>query len=226
MRSTPLVSGSFSAALSIDHRRCLAGAAWIIRHRWLLILSLPRTFASAAEDIILDLLLARRSTYLGWLVLRYQSRGQEQYQQAIDRARRKLDIAVSNMSQGLLLFDASKRVVVANRRYIEMYGLSSDVVKPGCAFRDLLHHRQDSGSFFGDVDKYCTDLDAELAQGKMTSLTTRIPGGRLIRVVNQPLSEGGWVATHDDITEQQNIEETLRQQKLQLDTALKICRRA
>jgi diguanylate cyclase (GGDEF)-like protein/PAS domain S-box-containing protein len=207
---------SITAAAVAGVALALSGIAWLLH----IVIAEGRSL-STAEDIILDLLIgAVVFLTLGWLVLRNRSHGQKQYQQEIDGARRKLDIAVSNMSQGLLLFDSSKRVVVANRRYIEMYGLSSDVVKPGCAFRDLLHHRQDRGSFFGDIDQYCANLDAELAQGKMTSLTTQIPGGRLIRVVNQPLSEGGWVATHDDITEQQNIEETLRQQKLQLDTAL------
>ena len=56
--------------------------------------------------------------------------------------KQRLDIAVDNMTQGLLLFDASERIVVCNQRYIEMYGLSPDVVKPGCSFRDLIAHRK------------------------------------------------------------------------------------
>src|ERR1700757_5527637 len=51
-----------------------------------------------------------------------------------------LDTALNNMSQGLCMFDAEARLVVCNRRYIEMYGLSTDVAKPGCALRDLLRH--------------------------------------------------------------------------------------
>jgi PAS domain-containing protein len=43
------------------------------------------------------------------------------------------------MSQGLILFDSSERIVIFNQRYVEMYGLSTDVVRPGCAFRDLLY---------------------------------------------------------------------------------------
>jgi PAS domain-containing protein len=61
--------------------------------------------------------------------------------------RMQLDAAIDNMSQGLLMFDSSERVVVCNRRYIEMYGLSPDVVKPGASFRQLMDHRKERGTF-------------------------------------------------------------------------------
>jgi PAS domain-containing protein len=48
----------------------------------------------------------------------------------------QLDMALDNMSQGLLMFDSESRIVICNRRYIDMYGLSPDVVKPGCTFRN------------------------------------------------------------------------------------------
>ena len=51
--------------------------------------------------------------------------------------KQRLDTAINNMTQGLLLFDASQRLVVCNQRYIEMYGLSAEVLKPGCSFREV-----------------------------------------------------------------------------------------
>ena len=59
------------------------------------------------------------------------------------------------MTQGLLLFDSSQRLVICNQRYIEMYGLSADIIKPGCSFRDVIAHRKETGSFDGDVDAVC-----------------------------------------------------------------------
>ena len=139
----------------------------------------------------------------------------------------RFDAALNHMSQGLLLCDSNKRISVVNRKYIEMYGVSPDVVKPGLSFSDLIRHRQATGSFHGDVEQYCADIDAALAQGKATSLIVEVPGGRSILIVNQPMADGGWVATHEDITERHNLlraqtetEKLLREQKLQLDTAL------
>ena len=88
-----------------------------------------------------------------------------------------LDAAINDMSQGLLMFDASERIVVCNRRYIEMYGLSPDVVKPGLAFRDLLAHRQERGTFTGDIDQYHRELRAGLAETKTSVARCRSATG-------------------------------------------------
>jgi diguanylate cyclase (GGDEF)-like protein/PAS domain S-box-containing protein len=142
------------------------------------------------------------------------------------QANAHLDTALNNMSQGLLLFDAEERVVVCNGRYIEMYGLSPEIVKPGAAFRDLLEHRKAVGTFNGDIDGYRAAIARDRAEGKPTELIVRA-AGRSIRIVNQPLASGGWVATHEDVTERERLlraqndaEQLLRSQKLQLDAAL------
>jgi diguanylate cyclase (GGDEF)-like protein len=118
----------------------------------------------------------------------------------------RLNTAVNNMSQGLILFDASERLVVCNPRYVEMYRLSAEIVKPGCSFRELIRHRQDVGSFTGDVEEYRAALLRDLAQLKATEVMFQTPEGRSMRIVNQPLLDGGWLATHDDVTEQRKSE--------------------
>src|SRR5262249_1168698 len=76
----------------------------------------------------------------------------------LEQVNARLDTAVSNMSQGLLLFDASERIVICNRRYIELYGLSADVVRPGCSFQRLLEHRKETGSFVDDIEVYRAEI--------------------------------------------------------------------
>jgi diguanylate cyclase (GGDEF)-like protein len=117
-----------------------------------------------------------------------------------------LNTAINNMSQGLVLFDSAERVVVCNQRYIEMYGLSPDVAKPGCAFRHLISYRERTGSFRGDIEKYRASLLSDLARGETTEMLVDPPDGRSIRIVNQPLTDGGWLATHEDITGQRRSE--------------------
>ncbi len=117
----------------------------------------------------------------------------------------RLVTTINNMSQGLLLFDAAGRLVVCNRRYVEMYGLAPDVVKPGCTLEELLQHRQDTGSFAGNVDQYRAAILRDLSAGHVTAGLFETSDGRSIRIVNQPMSSGGWVATHEDITEQTTV---------------------
>jgi diguanylate cyclase (GGDEF)-like protein len=99
--------------------------------------------------------------------------------------------------------------VICNQRYFEMYGISSDVVKPGCTLRELLDCRTKNGTFFEDPDLYIEGLQAAIAQGKGASLLMEMPDGRTIAISNQPMADGGWVATHEDITERRLAEQQI-----------------
>jgi diguanylate cyclase (GGDEF)-like protein len=122
----------------------------------------------------------------------------------------RFDVAINNMTQGLLLWDPSGRLIVCNQRYISMYGLSPEIVKPGITLRDLVLYRKEIGSFEGDVDQYCSSVWRNMAMGKVADSITETPDGRSILVVNKPVSGGGWVATHEDITERMRAEERIR----------------
>jgi diguanylate cyclase (GGDEF)-like protein/PAS domain S-box-containing protein len=118
----------------------------------------------------------------------------------------QLDTALNNMNQGLCMFDSNARLILCNDRYIEMYRLSRTVVKPGCTLRTMLDHRRDNGCFSGDPDRYVADLRAQLAREETVSVTVELTDGRVIAIVNSPMEAGGWVATHEDITERRRAE--------------------
>ncbi|MCK1572713.1 EAL domain-containing protein [Bradyrhizobium sp. 174] len=121
--------------------------------------------------------------------------------------KQRLDRAVNNMTQGLLLFDASQQLVICNQRYIEMYGLSAEIVRPGCSFHDIIAHRKATGSFTGDADQYVARVLRDVHV--RNSMVVETSDGRSIQIVNEPLTDGGWVATHEDITERRRIEERI-----------------
>ena len=121
--------------------------------------------------------------------------------------KRRLDTAVNNMSQGLLLFDLSEQLIVCNDKYIEMYGLSADVIKPGCTLRELIRHRKATGSFGGDVEDYYQHVLSSKADSNTSVVETS--DGRLIQISNEPVLGGGWVVTHEDITERLRTEERI-----------------
>jgi diguanylate cyclase (GGDEF)-like protein len=122
---------------------------------------------------------------------------------------RRLDVAVNNMTQSLLLFDSSSRLIICNQRYIELFGLSEEVVKPGCSFHDLIAHRKETGSFSGNVDEYCSFVVQSTKSGKLTRNIVENPDGRSIQIVNQPIADGGWVTTLEDVTERRHSEERI-----------------
>jgi diguanylate cyclase (GGDEF)-like protein/PAS domain S-box-containing protein len=139
-------------------------------------------------------------------IVRQINRQGQEAQQRLESEKQRLDTALNNMTQGLVLYDASARVVICNQRYIDMYGLSTEVVKPGCHFYDLIQHRKDTGSYDGDVHEFCSNIMRNVAQGKVSSTVMESGDGRAFMIVNKPLAQGGWVATIEDITARVNLE--------------------
>jgi diguanylate cyclase (GGDEF)-like protein/PAS domain S-box-containing protein len=121
----------------------------------------------------------------------------------------RLHTAIDNMNHGLCLFDRRGRLVVHNRRYLEMFGLPPDLIKPGCSLRELVRHLEDAKIVGGGQDKKIAEFLALIAEGKTTQSTRELKDGRTILVTNRPLADGGWVATHEDITAQRQYESSL-----------------
>jgi archaellum component FlaC len=115
--------------------------------------------------------------------------------------------AIDNMSQGLNMFDAQERITLVNRRYLEMYRLSPAVVKSGCTLRELILHRKDTGLFVEDVDVYCQRIRDSMKAGTSAPHYVQASDGRIVLAKNEPLPGGGWVSTHEDVTEQRRAEE-------------------
>lgn len=128
----------------------------------------------------------------------------------LEKSNATVDAALNNMSQGLMTFDAAGTMVICNRRYLEMYGLSADAVTPGRSLNEILADRVAAGNFRAeDIDQYAHEIISAAAAGERTSKTVELPDGRIICVVNEPTADGGWVATHEDITEQKKAEERI-----------------
>jgi diguanylate cyclase (GGDEF)-like protein/PAS domain S-box-containing protein len=142
-----------------------------------------------------------------FVIIRQMARQNRESQARLESEKQRLDTALNNMTQGLVLYDASARVVICNQRYIDMYNLSTDVAKPGCHFYDLIRHRQATGSFDGDIDQFCSTIMHNVAQGKITQTMMECADGRSFVIVNKPLLQGGWVATIEDITERRSLEQ-------------------
>ncbi|MGH6741755.1 MAG: MHYT domain-containing protein, partial [Bradyrhizobium sp.] len=126
---------------------------------------------------------------------------------------RRLAIAVDNMSQGLVMFDAQERMVVCNNQYREMYGLSPEIVKPGCTLRDVIENRIATGSLERDGEEYRKALVDAMKRGETTRWIVEASDGHAISVINKPTGNGDRVATHEDITERRRAEQELKRTK-------------
>ena len=140
-----------------------------------------------------------------FLIVRQLRRQHAADQYKLSEKTQHLDTAINNMTQGLLLFDASGRLVICNQQYIEMFGVSPDIVKPGCHLRDLILHRKALGTFVGDVDAYCARFLNPTDDGVRNTETTT-PDGRTIQLIYQRSPDGGWATTLEDVTERRRVQ--------------------
>ena len=120
--------------------------------------------------------------------------------------RQRLDIALNNMAQGLILYDASERVVICNPQFTEMLGMSPEVVKPGAPFREVLAHHASITLEKIDFDRYRAAFLRNIANGATASAIMRTPDGRSIRLMALGIRGGGWVTTSEDVTERERFD--------------------
>jgi len=118
----------------------------------------------------------------------------------------QLDLAFDNISQGVCMLDAQARIVVCNRAFINLYGLSPDVVKPGCTLPELLRHRAEVGLLNEDPEQYARDILASIEKGETTTWLLETRDGRFVHAINHPIAGGGWVTTHEDVTQRRRAE--------------------
>jgi PAS domain S-box-containing protein len=116
-----------------------------------------------------------------------------------------LDDALSYMSQGLCMFDTAGRLVLWNRRFTEIYELHNRL-RLGFTLREILQQRIEAGTLAEDPDAFVQRVKAAARTGQSFKHVFHLPDGRKIAVTNEPRPNGGWVSTHEDITERQQAE--------------------
>ncbi len=125
----------------------------------------------------------------------------------VEQDRQRFFSAIENMPVGLVMFDAEQKLIVANGRYAEIYRMPPDLAKPGTPLKTILESRLREGRYpGGDADHYLAYLDDIVAGGKPFKDVIQFHDGRIISLVYQPLSDGGWVSTHEDVTDRRKAE--------------------
>lgn len=118
----------------------------------------------------------------------------------------RFDAALKNMAHGLSMFDKNQRLIVCNDRYHEMYSLAPKETEPGTTLRAILEARLAAGIRAEDGPAYIQERLRKVRERKPYYVESEFHDGRTIAVTHQPMQGGGWVAIHQDITEQKRAE--------------------
>jgi diguanylate cyclase (GGDEF)-like protein len=129
-------------------------------------------------------------------------------QAALASTNARFDAALSNMSQGLCLFGRDNVLLVANRRFSEIFGLDPAKVVPGLAMQDLIRMSIAAGNYGPTVDFAAVKAAREgiIARRQAGTHFQDMADGRVIAIAHEPMQDGGWVATYEDITDRRRAE--------------------
>ncbi len=121
------------------------------------------------------------------------------------------DLALDRIRQGVCVFDGQQRLLLSNRRYAEIYGLRPSEVRAGMTLRDIVDLRYVAGT--GPAmppEHYTSWRDRIGVADKVVDTQVTLWDGRVLAIHHAPLPGGGWVSTHEDITERSRAEEHVR----------------
>ncbi|HET7887178.1 MAG TPA: EAL domain-containing protein [Bradyrhizobium sp.] len=132
----------------------------------------------------------------------------------------RFDTALNNMSQGLCFFDGEQRLIVWNRRYTETYDLAPDSLRPGMHLREVVDLRYAVGTAPAMTkEAYHHWRDHVQGADRPSDTIVELANGRVVLIRHRPMPDGGWVATHEDITERHEAQRELSEAKANAERA-------
>lgn len=143
----------------------------------------------------------------GWVATFEDITARERAALALREQHRRFDAALNNMAHGLCMLDENLNLIVCNTRYLDMYGMSPDVVRPGVTMRTIVEHSIALGNYTeATPDELLHSYFERLRNDDFLS-HRQLADGRIFKVLYHPMPHGGWVAIHEDVTERRKAEE-------------------
>jgi diguanylate cyclase (GGDEF)-like protein len=119
--------------------------------------------------------------------------------------------ALNNMSQGLLMVDSDRRVIVCNKRLHDMFQVAESKASPGTTTAALFRAIEVEGGLSTCAVESIYQQQEELAASQRSGVFVNSEDDKLALAVSQrPLPDGGWIATYEDVTERQRSEGRIR----------------
>ncbi|HEY8381185.1 MAG TPA: PAS-domain containing protein [Microvirga sp.] len=148
----------------------------------------------------------------GWVATYEDVSERVKIQSELEQQNTRFNTAIENMTQGLCLFDGDECLIVCNRLYAEMYGLTPELTQRGTSLDEILRRRVEIGAYSPENAQANIEQRREVVRAnKSTNTISQLSDGRIIRILHRPMPGGGWVATHEDVTAMVRQEAALRE---------------
>jgi len=125
--------------------------------------------------------------------------------------RQRFEQAIVHMPQGVSLYDAQDRLQLVNQQFCRIYNLPMPSLRMGTRFYDVLANSCAIGNYPGrTVEEVYRERKADVDRRQPGTFFQELGDDRLIAIRHQPLEDGGWVCTYEDITERRRAESRIK----------------
>ncbi|HRJ62306.1 MAG TPA: PAS-domain containing protein, partial [Azospirillaceae bacterium] len=123
-----------------------------------------------------------------------------------------LEATLAAMVQGVLVWDADRRLTTFNQKVQSLLELPPGVLRPGLSIEAFLAYLSERGEFRpSGVDFSASRRQAELFDSRGYCCERRRPNGRTVEVRSTPVAGGLTLMTYIDVTESRAAEAQLRE---------------
>ncbi len=156
----------------------------------------------------------------GWIVICDDISTLVRAEGSLDVQNRRFDAALNNMPHGLCMFDSETRLILCNAAYAKMYDLPASLTQPGTSLDQILTYRRSVGNGPVNSQTYFDVVIEANSKGLTASQNTSLTDGRIIKISHNPMQNGGYVATHEDVTKTVRLSEEVLQHRDKLEATV------
>jgi diguanylate cyclase (GGDEF)-like protein len=146
----------------------------------------------------------------GWVITYEDVSARINVEKALAEQNERFDAALTNIPHGICMFDADKRLILCNAGYSQLYALPPELTAAGTPLHRILEHRASVGNAPVQMATYFDVVSEAKAANGARSTRVELQDGRTVRIAHNPMSGGGYVATHEDISQAVRAEEQIR----------------
>lgn len=179
-----------------------------------------QSFQLALSDRRMVSLTCAPSNDGGWLLTYDDVSTLARVEGSLAEQHKRFDAALNNMPHGLCMFDATKALILCNAAYARMYDLPERLTRAGTPLDHILEYRRAAGNGPANSATYFHVVDEAKARGSIASQNIVLADRRVIKITHNPMENGGYVATHEDVTETVRLAEELVQHRDMLEVTV------
>jgi diguanylate cyclase (GGDEF)-like protein len=132
------------------------------------------------------------------------------YRRQSETIAKQFDFAINNMSHGMCMISADKKILVSNAKFAEILGLPENRPIANVRFKSLLRLAARRGAVpKDDGDRLLNAIAADDVEVGQRNLQIESASGTVYDVTLRHNTNGGWVIVAQDVTEKRNAERAI-----------------